>query len=89
MLAVAIFGVLTGDAGAASSSPVERLLEDPGLRGARVGALVIDLETGERLFAHADARPLAPASAAKIITAAAVLEQWGPAFRFETPVRAV
>ncbi len=89
LLAVAILGTLTADARAASPSPVGRLLEEPGLRGARVGALVIDLETGERLFAHDDARPLAPASAAKLVTAAAVLERWGPAFRFETPVRAV
>jgi D-alanyl-D-alanine carboxypeptidase/D-alanyl-D-alanine-endopeptidase (penicillin-binding protein 4) len=88
LLAAAVLGVFPNDAGAADPSPLGRLLGDPALRGARVGALVIDLETGEEIYAHESTRALAPASSAKIVTAAAALVRWGPAFRFETPVRA-
>jgi D-alanyl-D-alanine carboxypeptidase/D-alanyl-D-alanine-endopeptidase (penicillin-binding protein 4) len=72
----------------ATSDPVRLLLEAPAVRGARIGLLVIDLETGEEVVAHEPARPLVPASSAKLVTAAAALEYWGPTFRFETLVLA-
>jgi D-alanyl-D-alanine carboxypeptidase/D-alanyl-D-alanine-endopeptidase (penicillin-binding protein 4) len=50
--------------------------------------LVVDLDHGKPVVAHDPTRALVPASAAKVVTAAAALEQWGPTFRFETPVLA-
>ena len=85
--ALLLFG-LPGRVGASDPSPLAALLRDPNLRGARVGALVVDLGTGEVLEEHDAQRALVPASTAKLVTAAAALAEWGPAFRFETPVRA-
>ncbi|MCE2391173.1 MAG: D-alanyl-D-alanine carboxypeptidase/D-alanyl-D-alanine-endopeptidase [Proteobacteria bacterium] len=56
------------------------------IRGARVGVLVADLDTGQVLLQRRSGRALVPASNQKILTAAASLDVWGPAHRFETPV---
>jgi D-alanyl-D-alanine carboxypeptidase/D-alanyl-D-alanine-endopeptidase (penicillin-binding protein 4) len=50
--------------------------------------LVTDLETGNEILAHRATQPFVPASATKLVTAAAALGHWGPSFRFETPVLA-
>jgi len=68
----------------ASRSALERFVRQRALRGARIGVAVIDLESGERLLARQADRPLVPASNQKLMTAAAALETWGPAHRFET-----
>ncbi|MEE2703582.1 MAG: D-alanyl-D-alanine carboxypeptidase/D-alanyl-D-alanine-endopeptidase [Myxococcota bacterium] len=77
-----------GGAGPTSQAadPLAKLLADPALRGASVGVVVEDLETGERRFAHAPDRALVPASNQKLLVAAAALTKFGPAYRFETPV---
>ncbi len=87
LLALAL--VLSGTAGAGDSgldSALERLLRSSALRGARVGVVVEDLETGRRLLAHAPDEALVPASNQKLLIAAAALSHWGPSHRFETPV---
>ncbi len=61
-------------------------LRDPAIRGARVGILVEDLASGERLLAHRADRALVPASNQKLLISAAALAHWGPSHRFETPV---
>jgi D-alanyl-D-alanine carboxypeptidase/D-alanyl-D-alanine-endopeptidase (penicillin-binding protein 4) len=65
---------------------LERLLRSAALRGARVGVVVEELESGRRLLAHAPDSALVPASNQKLLIASAALAHWGPAHRFETPV---
>jgi D-alanyl-D-alanine carboxypeptidase/D-alanyl-D-alanine-endopeptidase (penicillin-binding protein 4) len=68
------------------SQSLDAFLRAPALRGARVGVVVEDLATGERLAAHLPDADLVPASNQKLLISAAALERWGPAHRFETPV---
>ena len=65
---------------------LEAALDDPGLRGARLGALVVELEGGGVLYAHDPDRALVPASNMKVLTAIAALSAFGPAHRFTTEV---
>ncbi len=51
---------------------------------ARWSVLVVSLDTGDTLFAHAPDSLLAPASNLKLLTTAAALERLGPDFRFRT-----
>ncbi|MFI5314904.1 MAG: D-alanyl-D-alanine carboxypeptidase/D-alanyl-D-alanine-endopeptidase [Myxococcota bacterium] len=68
------------------SQGLNAFLHAPALRGARVGVVVEDLETGKRLAEHAPNEDLVPASNQKLLISAASLEHWGPAHRFETPI---
>ena len=54
------------------------------LRGARVAALVVDLERGHELYAKSPDRAMVPASNLKLLTALAALRAFGPTHRFET-----
>ncbi|MEN8182244.1 MAG: D-alanyl-D-alanine carboxypeptidase/D-alanyl-D-alanine-endopeptidase, partial [Myxococcota bacterium] len=58
------------------------------LRGARIGALVVDAGDGRVLFERGADQPLVPASNLKILTALAALDALGPAHRFTTGVYA-
>jgi D-alanyl-D-alanine carboxypeptidase/D-alanyl-D-alanine-endopeptidase (penicillin-binding protein 4) len=64
------------------------VLDHPGLRGAAVGALVVEADDGRILFERGADRPLTPASNLKILTAAAALSTFGPSYRFTTRVYA-
>ncbi len=73
----------------ANADPEEALqafLSDPAIRGARVGVLVEDFQSGERVLEHRSERALVPASNQKLLVSAAALAHWGPTHRFETPV---
>lgn len=63
-------------------------LGDPGLNG-RAGLQVRDLTTGTVLFDQDAAVPGVPASTAKVLTAAVVLDEFGPQTRLETRAFAV
>ncbi len=65
---------------------LDAALRDPGLRGARVAALVVELDGGGLLFARDPDRALVPASNMKVLTAIAALSAFGPAHRFTTEV---
>ncbi|MEM7743565.1 MAG: D-alanyl-D-alanine carboxypeptidase/D-alanyl-D-alanine-endopeptidase [Pseudomonadota bacterium] len=52
------------------------------------GWLVVDMDTGAVLDSHDPDRPFAPASVAKLPTAAFALDALGPDYRFETQVLA-
>lgn len=49
-----------------------------------LGACVIDLDSGETVFAKGADKPLIPASSAKVFVMVAALMQLGPGFSFET-----
>jgi D-alanyl-D-alanine carboxypeptidase/D-alanyl-D-alanine-endopeptidase (penicillin-binding protein 4) len=70
------------------SQTLDEFLRAPALRGARVGVVVEDLATGQRLAEHLADVDLVPASNQKLLISAASLEHWGPAHRFETPILA-
>ena len=53
---------------------------------ARTGAIVLDLETGQTLFAHNSLLALKPASNEKLATTFVALTALGPSFRIETDV---
>lgn len=78
--------------GAAADPALERSLDaalaSRALRGARIGALVIRLDSGEVLYAREPDRPLVPASNQKVLTAVAALAAFGPSHRFTTQVSA-
>ncbi len=67
---------------------LERALQHPALRGARVAALVVDRAEGHVLFARESERALVPASNQKILTAVAALARFGPTHSFSTEVLA-
>ena len=88
-------GVLLGalaHSAAAQETTLSQALNDfvraPALRGARIGVVVEDLATGQRLAEHGADVDLVPASNQKLLISAASLERWGPAHRFETPILA-
>ncbi|MBG0814494.1 D-alanyl-D-alanine carboxypeptidase/D-alanyl-D-alanine-endopeptidase [Planomonospora sp. ID82291] len=62
-----------------------RALGDPAL-GESVGAAVVDVESGERLFADDADRGITPASTTKIVTSVAALASLGPDARLSTRV---
>jgi D-alanyl-D-alanine carboxypeptidase/D-alanyl-D-alanine-endopeptidase (penicillin-binding protein 4) len=62
---------------------IEDLVTDGGL-GGRVSAAVVDLATGENLYAREPDTPAIPASTTKLVTGAAVLASRGPAYQIET-----
>jgi len=61
-------------------------LDARALRGARIGALVVDDADGRVVFEQTPDRALVPASNQKILTALASLRAFGPAHRFTTEV---
>lgn len=65
---------------------LDRALRDPGLRGARVAALVVERDSGEVLYARDADQAMIPASNQKVLTAIATLSALGPAHRFTTEV---
>lgn len=67
---------------------LDHALKSPGLRGARVAALVVDGESGEVLYARDADRAMVPASNMKVLTAIATLSALGPAHRFTTELLA-
>jgi D-alanyl-D-alanine carboxypeptidase/D-alanyl-D-alanine-endopeptidase (penicillin-binding protein 4) len=66
---------------------IEAALSVRALRGARIGALVVD-EQGHELFARAPDEALIPASNHKLLTSLAALSVLGPTHRFTTELLA-
>ena len=77
-----------GSGKGAARSPYEAALAAKALRGASVSALVLRASDGAVLFEREPDRALIPASNAKLFTALAVLDHFGPAHRFETRITA-
>ncbi len=70
------------------ASEIRGLLADSALSNAWWGILIADLETGDEVYALNAGHSFIPASNTKLYTTAAVLDQLGPAFRYETVVYA-
>jgi serine-type D-Ala-D-Ala carboxypeptidase/endopeptidase (penicillin-binding protein 4) len=85
---VAFFLVPAAQAGSRSTfqQQLARALHAKHLSPARTGAIVLDLETGQTLFAHNSLLALRPASNQKLATTYAALTALGPSFRIETDV---
>ncbi len=60
------------------------LVADRVFAESRVGAQVVDIATGDEVWAFDADAPLVPASTMKVVTAAAALRSLGPAWRFRT-----
>jgi D-alanyl-D-alanine carboxypeptidase/D-alanyl-D-alanine-endopeptidase (penicillin-binding protein 4) len=65
---------------------LSRALRAPHVSSSRTGAVVLDLKTGQTLFAHNSRLALQPASNEKLATTYAALTALGPSFRIETDV---
>jgi serine-type D-Ala-D-Ala carboxypeptidase/endopeptidase (penicillin-binding protein 4) len=63
-----------------------RALRAPRVSPSATGAIVLDLRTGQTLFAQNSRLPLRPASNEKLATTYAALTALGPSFRIETDV---
>jgi D-alanyl-D-alanine carboxypeptidase/D-alanyl-D-alanine-endopeptidase (penicillin-binding protein 4) len=85
-LAVTVSAGPSSDTDSDAQAALERLLRAPALRGARVGLVVADLNTGTPIVERNPDRPMVPASNQKLLVASTALAHWGPAHRFETPV---
>ena len=90
-LPVAVLATLlvAAPAGADTSPLAKRLaraLAVPHVSQARTGAVALDLQTGETLFAEHEGLSLAPASNEKLAVSYAALVGLGPAYRIETDV---
>ncbi len=70
------------------ASPLATLLsgvtEDPIFASAAVSVQVVNVRTGEEVYAWGDDRALVPASTMKLLTTAAALRTLGPGYRFPT-----
>ena len=62
------------------------VLELPLFAQSRVGIQVIDIETGEEVFAHNSDEEYIPASVMKVLTAAIAYRTLGPDYRFRTDI---
>jgi len=85
---VAFLLVPTAQAGSRSSfqQQLARALHAKHVSPARTGAVVLDLDSGQVLFAHNARLALRPASNEKLATTYAALTALGPSFRIETDV---
>lgn len=61
-----------------------RALSAPAFRGVELSVLVVERDSGARVFEHNATQALIPASNQKLLTAAAALQAFGAAHRFET-----
>ena len=62
------------------------LVKAPPLVRPKVGVVVARLHDGAVVYAHRGERALVPASASKVVTAAAALHHMGPSHRFKTEI---
>ncbi len=60
------------------------ILNDPSLRGTEYGVQVVNVNTGEEVFARNADVSLVPASVMKLLTAAVALRELGAGYRFST-----
>jgi len=86
VVAVALAAAATSGAAGPLGLLLDRALHAPGVSYSAAGAEVVDLETGEVVYAHNAALPLRPASNEKLTVTYAALTALGPGLRIETDV---
>ncbi|MBQ8036130.1 MAG: D-alanyl-D-alanine carboxypeptidase, partial [Proteobacteria bacterium] len=69
------------------SDRVASVLAEKAIRNTSVGVKVVDLDTGDVVYAHNDTMLLKPASNTKLLTTAAALNILGASHQFETTLR--
>ncbi len=79
-------GPLVSLAEDALAQRIEKLTQGERYRTAHWGILVVDLATGEEIYAQQPHKFFAPASTTKLYTVAAALDALGSDYRFETKV---
>lgn len=67
-----------------SQTAIDRLLNNPALKHASVGVMVVNMNTGKTVVSHDAEKSLTPASTMKLVTTATALELLGPDFRYKT-----
>lgn len=67
---------------------LQAVIDSRDLRGAEVGALAVDADSGAVLFAHDPDHERIPASNQKVLTSVAAAAEFGPTHRFITEVSA-
>jgi len=85
-LALAAAGAAQTRADPALQRKLATALRVPHVRPGQTGALAVELDTGQPVFARNSGVPFAPASTEKLTVTLAALSILGPAFRFETDV---
>ena len=70
--------------GEALEARLDKALESPALKKAKVGVHIVEVATGDVVYERNAAMPLNPASAVKLVTTAAALDLMGPDHRFVT-----
>ena len=87
-LVLALLGLLLGPSPVPPTAGlvdgIEAPLARPELKGADVAVLVIDVESGQRVYSRNADRPLAPASNMKLVTSGAALSLFGGESSLET-----
>lgn len=90
VLAALVLGLFLAPPGASGEASLETRLDAAlrhrGLRGARIGVLVVGRDDGRLVYARDPDRARVPASNQKILTALAALQAFGPAHRFTTEI---
>ncbi|MDO5664929.1 MAG: D-alanyl-D-alanine carboxypeptidase/D-alanyl-D-alanine-endopeptidase [Bacteroidia bacterium] len=69
-----------------SQSSIQRLINNPALKHASVGVMVVDMNTGRTVVSYDEQKSLTPASITKVITSATALELLGESYRYATRV---
>jgi D-alanyl-D-alanine carboxypeptidase/D-alanyl-D-alanine-endopeptidase (penicillin-binding protein 4) len=85
-VALSVVPAALAGSGSAFQQQLSRALHARHVSPARTGAIVLDLQTGQTLFAHNPRLALRPASNEKLATTYAALTALGPSFRIETDV---
>jgi D-alanyl-D-alanine carboxypeptidase/D-alanyl-D-alanine-endopeptidase (penicillin-binding protein 4) len=86
IVALCLVPAAQAGSGSAFQTQLARALHAKHVSPSRTGAVVLDLRSGQLLFAHNASLPLRPASNEKLATTYAALTALGPSFRIETDV---
>jgi D-alanyl-D-alanine carboxypeptidase/D-alanyl-D-alanine-endopeptidase (penicillin-binding protein 4) len=73
-------------AGEPIGARVETVLKSPGYGNGHWGVLVVDAASGRTVYEHNADELFCPASVTKLFSTAAALSEFGPDYRFKTPV---